>query len=255
MKQSGFGKHKIVSFFAGKGFYAALALCLVGAGATAWIAADRTLSGLEEQNRLISQQQPQTVVEEEFVWETPQTPVQEIVEEQPKPSSSPSPSSNSSSLPEESQEPAEPSVQPAASPVQSTSEFVLPVRGAVFNRFSEGKLVRNETLKDWRTHNGVDFAADKNEDVVAIQTGTVSSVRKDALWGWVVEIDHGSGLRSVTCGLGEKLPVSEGEWVSAGQVIGRAGIVPCESSLQSHIHLEVYQHGVAVDPLKAMGKM
>jgi len=148
-----------------------------------------------------------------------------------------------------------PSAQPAASPVQSTSAFVLPVPGAVFNRFSDGKLVRSETLKDWRTHNGVDFAADKNEDVVAIQTGTVTSVRKDALWGWVVEMDHGNGLCSRTCGLGEKVSVAEGERVSAGQVIGRADVIPCESALQTHIHLEVYQNGTAVDPLRAMGKV
>ena len=255
MKQNHFGNHKLSNFWAGKGFYAALALCLVGAGATAWIAADRTLSGLEEQNRLLSQEQPQTIVEEEFVWETPQTPVQETVDEQPKPSSSSSPSASLPSLPEESSAPAKPSAQPAASPVQSGSAFVLPVPGAVFNRFSENKLVRSETLKDWRTHNGADFAAGKNEDVVAIQTGVVSAIRNDPLWGWTVELDHGDGLVSITCGLGEKLSVTMGERVSAGQVIGRAGSIPCESALQPHIHLEVHQNGRAVDPLKAMGKL
>jgi len=256
MKQSSFDSHKFANFFAGKGFYAVLALCLVGAGATAWIAADRTLSGLEEQNRLISQpQQNEVIVEEEFVWETPQTPVQEIVDEQPKPSSSPSPSSSSPSLPEESSKPAEASSQPAASPVRSGSAFVLPVQGAVFNRFSEGKLVKSETLKDWRTHDGADFAAQQGTDVVAVQTGTVSAIHNHPLWGWTVEIDHGNGLRSKTCGLSEKLSVAEGERVSAGQVIGRVGSIPCESALQSHIHLEMYQNGTAVDPLQAMNKL
>jgi murein DD-endopeptidase MepM/ murein hydrolase activator NlpD len=139
--------------------------------------------------------------------------------------------------------------------VQSGSAFVLPVPGAVFNRFSENKLVRSETLKDWRTHNGADFAAGKNEDVVAIQTWVVSAIRNDPLWGWTVELDHGDGLVSITCGLGEKLSVTMGERVSAGQVIGRAGTIPCESALQPHIHLEVHQNGRAVDPLKAMGKL
>jgi murein DD-endopeptidase MepM/ murein hydrolase activator NlpD len=146
-------------------------------------------------------------------------------------------------------------LQPTASPVQSGSAFVLPVQGAVFNRFSEGKLVKSETLNDWRTHDGADFAAQPNQDVVAVQTGTVSSIRKHPLWGWTVEIDHGNGLRSKTCGLTEKLSVSEGERVSAGQVIGRVGTIPCESVLQTHIHLEIYQNGSAVDPLRAMNKL
>ncbi len=255
MKQNSFGKHKWQSFFAGKGFYAALALCLVGAGATAWIAADRTLSGLEEQNRQLSMQgQSQIAQEEEFVWETPKTPVQQSVEDQPKSSSQPSQSSSSSSSAEPSSAPAVQSAQPAASPVQSGSAFVLPVQGAVFQRFSEGKLVHNKTLNDWRTHNGVDFAADRGTDVVAVQTGTVSSLQNDPLWGWVVEIDHGNGLSSRTCGLSEKLSVSEGERVSAGQVIGRVGSIPCESTLQSHIHLEIKKNGTSIEPLQAMGK-
>lgn len=255
MKHSVFSSHKWRGFFSGKGFYAALALCLVGAGATAWVAADRTLSGLEEQNRQLSlQSQTQLVDEEEFVWQTPQTPVQNSVSGQPKFSSPSSPESSSSSSAAPSSAPAAPSAQPAASPVQSASAFVLPVPGAVFQRFSEGKLVYSETLADWRTHNGADFAADPGTDVVAVQTGTVSAVTNDPLWGWTVEIDHGNGLSSRTCGLSEKLSVSAGEWVSVGQVIGRAASVPCESSLQPHIHLEITQNGAAVEPLQAMGK-
>ena len=83
----------------------------------------------------------------------------------------------------------------------------------------------------------------------------VSAIRNDPLWGWTVEIDHGNNLVSITCGLGEKLSVTEGERVSAGQVIGRADTIPCESALQPHIHLEVHRNGQAVDPLKAMGKI
>ena len=254
--KSNFGKHKLSGFFSGKGFYGALGLCLVGAVATAWVAADRTLSGLEEQNRLMFQQpESQQSAEEEVVWETPPVAAQNSVEEEPKPSSSSSQSSSSSSSQQPSAAPAEPSAQPAASPVRSTSEFVLPVPGAVFQRFSENKLVKDATMGDWRTHNGVDFAADPNQDVVAVQTGTVTLVEQDPLWGWVVEIDHGGGLTSRTCGLSEKVAVAEGERVSAGQVIGRVGTLPAEAALKSHIHLEMRQNGSLTEPLKAMGKL
>lgn len=255
MKNS-FGKHKWKGFLKGKGFYGALGLCLAGAVATAWVAADRTLNGVEEQNRLLFEQaESQQSTEEEVVWETPPAAVQHNVEEEPKPSSSSSQPSDSSALQQPSAAPAVPSAQPAASPVRSKSDFVLPVPGAVFRRFSGEKLVKDETMGDWRTHSGVDFAAEPNQDVTAVQTGTVTKVENHPLWGWVVELDHGGGLTSRTCGLRDKVAVAEGERVSAGQVIGRVGTVPAESALKSHIHLEILQDGVPVEPLEAMGKM
>ena len=261
MKSSGFGQHKFSDFLMSKGFYAVLALCLVGAGATAWIATDRTLDGLQRQNQQLAQQSqsspaPQDGEKEgEIVWETPQTPARGNVSSLPKSSSSSSQPSSSSGSQQQSSAPEGQSGQQAISPRRSGSAFVLPVPGEVFNRFSNGRLVKNDTLKVWRTHDGADFRAGRGEDVVAVQTGTVTAVRSDTLWGWVVEIDHGGGLTSVTCGLSEKVSVQQGERVSAGQVIGRVGRVPAELSLPSHIHLEMYRSGAAVDPLKAMGKI
>lgn len=50
---SQFGKKgsdgKIKGFFTGKGFYIALAFCLVGAGVASWIAVDKTLESLTDQ--------------------------------------------------------------------------------------------------------------------------------------------------------------------------------------------------------------
>ena len=51
------GKNKVAAFLSGKGFYIALAVLMVGAGATAWMAVDRTVQGLEGQ-------QPSSIAQE-----------------------------------------------------------------------------------------------------------------------------------------------------------------------------------------------
>lgn len=64
----------------------------------------------------------------------------------------------------------EPAVQeaasepPAADPAPAAAEaprlIVEPLRGEVLTAFSMEELVYNQTLGDWRTHDGVDIAAD-----------------------------------------------------------------------------------------------
>ncbi len=252
MSKNNFSKRKFSDFLMSKSFYVVLALCIVGAGATAWVAANRTLVGLQEQN---AQMLDNTQTEEEIVWETPQTPVGDTLEDQPKPSSSSSQSSSSSSWDEPSSQPSASSEQAVISPTPLKSESVLPVAGEVISVYSDKKLVRNETLGDWRTHDGVDFKAAENEDVVAIQTGTVLEVSNDPLWGWSVELDHGDGVISTICGLTENVSVTKGERVSAGQVVGRVGQIPCEIAMGSHIHLSVTKDGEYIDPLVWMDKV
>ena len=44
-------------FMAGRGFYAALALCLVGAAAAAWITVDKSISSASERNESVPVEQ------------------------------------------------------------------------------------------------------------------------------------------------------------------------------------------------------
>ena len=48
-------KGKLSRFLAGKGFYAALAVCVIGAGAAAWVAVDKTVDRIDESNRRAAQ--------------------------------------------------------------------------------------------------------------------------------------------------------------------------------------------------------
>ena len=96
-----------------------------------------------------------------------------------------------------------------------TELFVLPLSNDVMNVFSDGKQVYSQTMNDWRTHNGVDFRGEKGQAVKALADGTIHLVENDPLWGDVVEIDHGYGIRSRYCGVKTNL--------KAGDVYKRQG--------------------------------
>lgn len=106
-------------------------------------------------------------------------------------------------------------------------------------------------MDDWRTHAGIDISAEVGTQVKAAAKGTVASVSVDDLLGTTVTIDHGNGLLSVYSNLGELPTVSEGDTVSAGEVIGSVGSTALGESLQvSHLHLSFVKNDSPADPLK-----
>ena len=54
------------------------------------------------------------------------------------------------------------------------------------------------------------------------------------------------------CGLSSTCMVSPGMRVSAGDVIGYVGEVPCEAADGSHIHIALMKDGQFTDPEKYM---
>jgi len=132
--------------------------------------------------------------------------------------------------------------------------YVLPLDGEIFAPFSEGELVKNTTLNEWRTHNGIDIRAEKGAAVMAVSGGLVTEVKSDPLWGFVVEIAHPDGNTSIYSGLSNDIRVSKGETVSARTVIGVVDALPIEMALPVHLHLEIKRDGRYVDPLVAMDK-
>lgn len=126
--------------------------------------------------------------------------------------------------------------------------FVSPVDGNVLLHYSNGNLVKNEQTNDYRTHNGTDFAAAKDAEAKAINNGIVTAVYRDALWGTVIEIDHGNNVTAKYCGLNENVYVEKGDTVKSGQAIGTVGIIPIENE-KTHIHIEVRSGGVLINPI------
>ncbi len=125
--------------------------------------------------------------------------------------------------------------------------FVLPISNRVLRAYSEVHAY-SKTLDAWITHNGVDFAAELGSEVKATADGTVTAIRQDALWGAVIEIQHAGNVVSRYCGV-KPGSVKEGQAVKRGAVIGTLQEIPSEILDKPHLHLEMTVNGKYMDPL------
>ena len=124
-----------------------------------------------------------------------------------------------------------------------------PLSGETVTGFSMDKLLYNETMRDWRTHDGIDIAADAGAAVAAAKAGTVESVTADPIMGTTVVIRHADKWETVYSSLTDMPEVEAGDEVAAGQVIGYAGeTAASESALGTHLHFTVLNDGTPVDP-------
>ena len=118
-----------------------------------------------------------------------------------------------------------------------TQPNVMPINGEILNPFSNGELVKSETLGVWKTHDGVDIKGDLGAQVKAMNKGKVTKVWEDPLMGYSVTIDHGNGIIGYYCNLSKEMNVSEGDQVNAGEVIGAIGdTAESEIAELSHLH-------------------
>ena len=133
--------------------------------------------------------------------------------------------------------------------VEAPRLIVSPLNGEVVTVFSVDQLVYNETLADWRTHDGIDISAVQGTTVLAASSGTVSSVTDDPLMGTTVVINHDGGYQTTYSNLQARPNVEAGENVSAGQIIGAVGRTAAAESAQGpHLHFSVTKDGSPVDP-------
>ena len=146
-----------------------------------------------------------------------------------------------------------PTVPTESAAAMEPIRYQLPLGVEIGKDYSQGVPVFSETMKDWRTHNGVDFNGDKGTAVQTIAPGTVTAVTSDPLYGSSVTVDHGSGIVSTISGLAEAGLVSVGTTLNAGDLIGVVGAVPIEKEDPAHIHLEIRVNGKLQDPLAVMG--
>ena len=198
---------RVGDFVAGKGFYIVLFLCVAAIGISGYYLYT-TLGGGEKDAAVNG---PAKVVV------TP-APTPAAIVTPPVVSSTPKPTPTTTPTPTPTPASPSPSTAPAAASV-----FTWPVKGEVLREFSLEVLAYDETMRDWRTHSGIDIAASVGTQVLAVSDGTVERVYQDDLMGTTVVIDHGNGLRSVYSNLAATPTVSEGDKVSTGSVIGAVG--------------------------------
>ena len=197
---------------------------------------------------------PGVAGEEEAEWQQQNAPAANSVANVPKADSSSGGAASSSGAQSGSGSVREPSaLQTESLPTSSSAApaSTQPVSGRVLNSYSGDELVYSKTLGDWRTHNGIDYAAAKGEKVSAPAAGKVTLAGADGSWGPTVAIEDASGRLWRISGVAG-LKVKAGDTVTAGQALGTVGSVSCECADDSHIHLEVKQGEKYLDPAKVM---
>lgn len=218
------------------GFYAALAVCLVGAAAAAWITVDRSISSASERSQSAPIEQSsrdEYKIGSAFDIADADVPKRDAPVERPASSASRS--------------------AEAFSFIKKEQKFAVPMDGSILRGHSGGELVKYDSLNEWRTHDGIDIEGSVGTEVKASAAGTVKAVKNDPLWGWTVEIEHDGGFTSIYCGLSEP-SLTEGSKVAAGQVLGTLGDGNlAEVSDPPHLHFALKQDGRFIDPAPKLG--
>ena len=180
----------------GKGYYIALVLCAAAIG----------IAGYVYQNNQKKVEQVSLIEQETVEMQARETVPAAATE--PVTTGTPRETAPETTAPQAKQEPL---------------KTGLPVRGETAAVYSMDALRYNETTRDWRVHNGVDYTAQEGTQVKAAAEGTVTKVYTDGLYGTCVALDVGQNTVCVYTGLNEKVKVKEGDAVKGGDIIGTLG--------------------------------
>jgi murein DD-endopeptidase MepM/ murein hydrolase activator NlpD len=209
-------KEKILQFLKTKGYYMVLALCVLTVGAISFLT-----------YRVSQKQQAETPLE-------PGTQDVEKVED---------------NVTDDRAEPEEPPAEtPQPTPEVKEAVYEAPLTGEIIAHYSPEQPVYSYTLKDWRTHNGIDIAAAAGTNVQNVSEGVVESVLQDDLMGNLVVVRHTDGKVSRYASL-ESVAVQEGQMVALGDPIGTVGksmLLECGET--DHLHYELWNNDQPVDP-------
>lgn len=233
---------KLEKFFAGKGFYIVLCVCVAIIGVSAYfLLTDRgsnvgdTSAANTEIGAIVSPAEensdmavPPEAVQEPAVENYTQT--DKSLENQTK--------TQETGTWTESQ--AETAV---------TAQYVWPLSGKIEIPYSMTALIFDQKMGDWRTHDGIDISAPLGTQVLAVSAGKVESVANTDLGGMTVVIEHSGGLRSIYSNLASVPTVYQGDDVMTGEVIGAVGVTaPGETKDNPHLCFKMTLDGQSVNP-------
>jgi len=226
--------------FGGKGGYIALAMCMIIAGII-------TLSVTGTTRTKTSQKPVETQTPSVQEDVTPSSPVLQPEKIQNKPTPV-------EVIPQEPEPEPEPEPVPVLEPQELVPQVVSPLDGTTVTVFSMTELMYDETMADWRTHNGVDIQAGEGDAVKTAADGTVQIVGDDGLMGTTVVISHAGGYTTQYSSLQPETPVEVGQTVHAGDIIGYVGsTATAESIMGPHLHFSVSRNGEIIDPSEYVG--
>ena len=235
------------SRFAGKGYYIALIACIAAVGISGYVFVQTARQSAMETMApaaSVTEQAPRSSAPAATPSATPsakparQTPKPDAAGQAPTAEAT----AQGPDLMEDAYEPA--MGETAVAPV-----VMWPIQGEVVAVFSRDTLTYSRTMADWRTHEGLDIAAEAGSLVTATQDGTVTAVYRDDYLGNVVVVSHNGDLATLYANLTEEPAVAVGDKVLAGEVLGQVGSSALLEAAESpHLHFEVYEGGQPVDP-------
>ena len=224
---------RAVEFVTGKGFYLAVLVCVMAIGLSAYF----LIQGVSSTMPKLADQAASSTA--------PITVTHKVVPT-PRPTATPAPTPSPTVAP---------TPAPSAAPQETVAEYSWPVSGTVISTFSVEALSYNDTMGDWRTHDGVDIASSLGTRVQATAKGVVSQVYDDEVMGVTVVVDHGNELYSVYSNLAENPPVKVGDAVASDTVVGEIGdTAVAESGKEPHLHFAMYEGNDAVNPEEYLGQ-
>jgi murein DD-endopeptidase MepM/ murein hydrolase activator NlpD len=99
-------------------------------------------------------------------------------------------------------------------------------------------------------HPGLDLDGVTGDEIKSIKAGKVESVEYSTVgYGKHVIVDHGDNLKSLYAHL-SKVDVKAGDTITTDTVLGEMGATG--RSFGDHLHLEVRDHGVPINPLSVL---
>lgn len=106
----------------------------------------------------------------------------------------------------------------------------------------------------YRPNDGIDYTKNGEEfDVYAAISGEVVKKENDSLLGWIISIEHESGMITTYQSV-NNIKVEKGDKVKQGDIIATSGTNVYQSSLKNHLHFIISQDNKTLNPEKYFDK-
>ena len=124
------------------------------------------------------------------------------------------------------------------------AHVLQPVFGRLTSKFG---MRLHPIAKEWRSHDGIDIAAPKGTDIQTVMDGKVIFAGVKGGYGKTVIMEHTDGRESIYAHC-DQVFVNVGDSLHAGDKIAEVGSTGVSTG--NHLHFEIREDGVSVDPLK-----
>ena len=130
--------------------------------------------------------------------------------------------------------------------------LVWPIVGDILINYSMDKTIYFPTLQQYKYHPAIVIAATEGETITAAAEGRVTSVSYDRELGNMVVMDLGNGYE-LTYGQLDNITVSEGSYVTTGDIIGSVASPTKYYSMEgANIYFKLTRNGEPVNPMSRL---